>query len=269
MNQSYDHELSSLHSAVRKAGHRVLQLAEDGFETHIKADQSPVTTADLEVNQILKETLLSAFPDDGWLSEETPDDGKRLNHDRVWILDPIDGTEFFSRGIPQYAISIALVEKGSPTIAVIFNPAADEFFLAVRGKGATLNNHPIQVRSTIYNKLNIFLTPHALEHNPFPRIVEVADCQPMGSIAYTLASVAAGRADATIRVGTQNEWDVAAGTLLVQEAGGTAVDKNWDAIRFNKPTPSLPGIIATRSDAHSDIQKLLQILSSNTVPKTA
>ena len=85
MFKSYDHELSTIQSAVREAGHRVLQLAKDGFETHVKADQSPVTTADLEVDQRLKEILLNSFPEDGWLSEETPDDGKRLNHARVWV----------------------------------------------------------------------------------------------------------------------------------------------------------------------------------------
>jgi len=192
-----------------------------------------------------------------------------LNHARVWVLDPIDGTTYFSKGIPQYAISLALVEKESPTMAVIFNPATDEFFLAVRGKGATLNNQPIQVRSTPYDKLTIFVNPNALKRKPFRRLGEVADCQPMGSIAYSLALVAAGRADATIHLGTQNEWDVAAGTLLVQEAGGAVVDKNWNAIRFNKPTPSGPGLIATRADAQSEIQKLVQIVSPNPAPKTA
>jgi len=269
MNKSYDHELSIIHSAVREAGHRVLQLAKDGFETHIKADQSPVTTADLEVDQLLKGILLNSFPEDGWLSEETPDDGKRLDHTRVWVLDPIDGTTYFSKGIPQYAISLALVEKDRPTIAVIYNPATDEFFLAVRGQGATLNNGPIQVRSTPFDKLTILVNPNALKRKSFRRLGEEANCQPMGSIAYTLALVAAGRADATLQLGTQNEWDVAAGVLLVQEAGGSAVDKNCHAIQFNKPIPSVPGLIATRSDAQADVHKLLTIVSSRTIPKTA
>jgi myo-inositol-1(or 4)-monophosphatase len=269
MLKRYDHELSTIQSAVREAGRRVLQLAKDGFETYVKADQSPVTTADLEVDQRIKEILLDSFPEDGWLSEETPDDGKRLNHTRVWVLDPIDGTKYFSQGIPQYAISLALVEKDSPTIAVIFNPATDEFFLAVRGQGATLNNCPIQVRSTPYDKLTLFVNPNALKRKSFRRLGEEADCQPMGSIAYTLALVAAGRADSTLHLGTQNEWDVAAGVLLVQEAGGTAVDKNWNAIRFNKPIPSVPGLIATRADAQADLQTLQKIVSPNTIPKTA
>ena len=267
MINSYDHELLTLQSAVRKAGRRVLELARDGFETHLKADQTLVTTADLEVDRILKETLLSAYPDDSWLSEESIDDKKRLTNPRVWVLDPIDGTTYFSKGIPQYAISLALVEKGNPAIAVIFNPATNEFFLAVRGKGATLNNHPIQVRSLPGNKLSILVNPNSLKRKPLRQLAEMADCQPMGSIAYTLALVAGGRADATIHLGTQNEWDVAAGTLLVQEAGGIVVDKHWNAIRFNKPTPSVPGLIATRTDAQPDLQMLLKTVSPDTIPK--
>lgn len=257
MNKTYDQELSTIQGPLRVAGKRILQLAKDGFETYVKADHSPVTTADLEVDQYLKEILLNAFPEDGWLSEETPDDGKRLNHTRVWVLDPIDGTTNFSKGIPEYAISLALVEKNSPAIAVIFNPATDEFFKAIRGQGATLNNYPIKVRSALYDRLTIFVNPNALKRKSFRRLKEEANCQPMGSIAYTMAIVAAGRADATIHLGTQNEWDIAAGVLLVQEAGGSAVDTNWNAIRFNKPDPSVPGLIALRADAHADVQSLL------------
>ena len=265
--QSYNHELATLESTVRQAGLRVMELVRDGFETYIKKDQSPVTTADLEVDRIIKESLLNTFPDDGWLSEETPDDGKRINKSRVWVLDPIDGTKYFKLGIPQYAISLALIEEGNPVIAVIFNPATDEYFSAVRGQGATLNHHPISVRSTPSNRLTLLVNPPALERMPF-QLLDAADCKPMGSIAYTLALVAAGRGDATINLGTQNEWDVAAGILLVQEAGGTAVDKHSNAIRFNKPIPSVPGIIAARGDAQVEIQKLLRLLSPNTVPKT-
>lgn len=269
MFTSYDHELSTIQSAVREAGNRVLQLAKDGFETHVKADQSPVTTADLEVDQRLKEVLLNSFPDDGWLSEETPDDGNRLNHARVWVVDPIDGTKYFSMGIPQYAISLALVDGDHPAIAAIFNPATDEFFLAVQGEGATLNKRPIHVQSTPYEKLTILVNPNALKRKSFRQLGDMAHCQPMGSIAYTLALVAAGRADAAINLGTQNEWDVAAGVLLVQEAGGFAADKQWNAIRFNKPMPSVKGILATRADAQPDIQKLLKTLMPNAAPKSA
>jgi myo-inositol-1(or 4)-monophosphatase len=95
-----NHELEVLRKAVRQAGQQALKLAAEGFETHIKKDRSPVTTADLAVNQILHEVLLAAFPHDAWLSEETPDDPRRLENKRVWIIDPIDGTKYFMRGVP-------------------------------------------------------------------------------------------------------------------------------------------------------------------------
>ena len=258
--KDYDHELTTLESAVRKAGQRVTQLARDGFETHIKKDHSPVTTADLEVDRILKEILFETYPEDGWLSEETPDDGARLEKPRVWVLDPIDGTKYFMLGIPQYGISIALVEKGDPVIGVIFNPATEEYFLAVKGAGATLNGKNIQVRSSSIERLTVFVNPPALDRDPFRQLAELADWQPMGSIAYTLALVAAGKADTAINLGNQNEWDVAAGTLLVQEAGGTIVDRKWNALCFNKPNPMVSGILATRPDKIECVQELTKNL---------
>ena len=109
--------------------------ANTGFDTYTKPDQSPVTSADLAVNQILRDHLSAAFPEDGWLSEETEDDHHRLTRSRVWIVDPIDGTRSFVRGLPEFCLSVALVEHGIPAIAAIFNPATGEFFSAIRGQG--------------------------------------------------------------------------------------------------------------------------------------
>ena len=104
-------ELEILCDAVKQAGERVLHLAKEGFETYRKKDRSPVTSADLEANRILQEALMGHFPEDGWLSEESPDNSERLGKKRVWVVDPIDGTKHFMKGIPQYAISVALVEN--------------------------------------------------------------------------------------------------------------------------------------------------------------
>ena len=90
-----EHELQVLVDAVMEAGRRLLHMAEEGFEVHTKSDHSPVTTADLEVNHLIHETVRRQFPEDGWLSEEEPDDPARLQKKRIWILDPIDGTRAF------------------------------------------------------------------------------------------------------------------------------------------------------------------------------
>jgi myo-inositol-1(or 4)-monophosphatase len=243
-----NHELEVLRKAVRQAGQQALKLAAEGFETHIKKDRSPVTTADLAVNQILHEVLLAAFPHDAWLSEETPDDPRRLENKRVWIIDPIDGTKYFMRGVPQYAISVALVESHQPVVAAVYNPATDELFSAVRGMGAWLNGQPIHVTPARDGRPLILVNPPALERGVFRAIEAAAECRPMGSIAYTLALVSAGRADATLNLDGLNEWDVAGGVLLIEEAGGTVMDRNGSPLSFNQSKTTIRGILAADKD---------------------
>ena len=105
----YTHELETVRTALTQVSQRLQHITYEGLKTQIKPDGSPVTNADLEVNQILQETLLTAFPHDAWLSEESPDHSSRLHSQRVWILDPIDGTKPFIKYLPQYTISLALV----------------------------------------------------------------------------------------------------------------------------------------------------------------
>jgi len=243
-----NHELEVLRKAVRQAGQQALKLAAEGFETHIKKDRSPVTTADLAVNQILHEVLLTAFPHDAWLSEETPDDLRRLENKRVWIIDPIDGTKYFMRGVPQYAISVALVEAHQPVVAAVYNPATDELFSAVRGTGAWLNGEPVHVTPARDGRPVILVNPPALERGVFRAIEAAAECRPMGSIAYTLALVSAGRADATLNLDGLNEWDVAGGVLLIEEAGGTVMDRNGSPLSFNQSNTTIRGILAADKD---------------------
>ena len=136
-------ELNIVVDAVKQAGARALQLAKDGFEIKRKADHSPVTTADLAVNDILQKSLMTNFPNDGWMSEESPDNPERLKRSRVWIIDPIDGTSYFVKGIPQYSISVALVENQQPILGVVYNPATEELFTALAGQGLFVNGEAI------------------------------------------------------------------------------------------------------------------------------
>ena len=254
-------EVTFLHEVVREAGKRVLELAQDGFDIQIKPDHSQVTTADFEVDRILKDRLLTTYPEDGWLSEETPDDRQRLEKNRVWILDPIDGTRNFISKIPYYAISIALVENQEPVIGMIFNPATNEMFSAVKDAGAYLNDQPIHVKTTSTQSLSCLANVSIKQRAELQVIEPKAEFQGFGSIAYALALQAAGQVDATLNPGNQNEWDIAAGMLLVQEAGGIIKDRHWQPIRFNQPYPTAPGIIATRSDKTATIQKMLEAIT--------
>ena len=138
-----ERELTLLTSAIREAGKRAMDLALKGFDVHMKNDRSPVTTADLEVNRILREMQQTDFPDDGWLSEESPDDPARLGKARVWIVDPIDGTKAFVNKLPEYCISVALVEAGTPVLGAIFNPSTDELFSAIVGQGLRVNGQSV------------------------------------------------------------------------------------------------------------------------------
>ncbi len=230
----------------------------EGLTIQVKSDGSPVTNADLAVNDILQTALLSVFPDDGWLSEESPDDAIRLQKNRVWILDPIDGTKPFIKNLPQFTISLALIDHGQPSIGIIFNPATREYFCAVRGESPTLNGAPIHVRRTTGSRWSFLVNTAPISRSTIRTWRETADCRTlMGSIAYSLALVAAGRIDGVINISTQNEWDIAAAILLVQSAGGIVVDRDLKPLQCNQPTPSVNGIIAARPDAKPVIQQFL------------
>ena len=152
-------ELAQLSSTIRKAGARAKDLARKGFEIHTKEDRSPVTTADLEVNRILREMQEMHFPDDGWLSEESPDDPARLDKARVWIVDPIDGTKAFVNKLPEYCISVGLIQGGVPVLGAIFNPSTDELFTAIRGQGVRLNGSPHTPETPVDTMSHVLVSP--------------------------------------------------------------------------------------------------------------
>src|SRR5580693_10279582 len=112
-----------------------------------KGASSPVSEADIAVNDLLEARLRSATPDYGWLSEESADDEKRLAKKLVWIVDPIDGTRGYLAGREDWCVSVALVEDASPVLAAVFAPVSDEFFFAARGQGATLNGARVHATS--------------------------------------------------------------------------------------------------------------------------
>ena len=256
---NYSSELAIIHSALTKASARLQRIRYEGLKVEIKSDGSPVTNADLEVNQILQQALLTAFPGDAWLSEESPDNPARLQSQRVWILDPIDGTKPFIKSLPHYTISLALIDKGEPAIGVIFNPATQEYFCAIQGQQAMLNGQPLHVHLPSPSSRSTFLVNTWQVSKPSLKAWRTKHhCPPLlGSIAYSLALVAAGQVDGLINVGPQNEWDIAAGLLLVQAAGGLVFDNHQQPISCNQPNPTVNGIIAIRPGALPTIQQWL------------
>lgn len=221
---------------------------------------SPTTAADLAANQVLKDYLLRHFPEYGWLSEETPDDLKRLRKKRVWIVDPLDGTKEYINNIPEYVISVALVEDSVPILSGILNPATRECFYAIKGKGAWLNEKPISCRRTIGKEIEILISRSESEKGYFSRNRGYFNIKPVGSIAYKLALIAAGRAHVSFSLEPRSEWDIAAGVLLIQEAQGVVHDIIQKPFIFNQKNVRVNGIIASSKNCY-------EILMGKTSPE--
>lgn len=225
------------------------RLALVRFKTGVrKWEKSPdnfVCEVDLDVDTLLRERLTAMLPDAGWLSEETADDLARLSCNRVWVVDPIDGTRDYIRDRPGWAVSIALVENGQPVIGVLAAPARGEVWLAEAGRGATLNALPIAASDRA-------LLPGArVPADELPRIDrDLVTVHKPNSIALRIAMVAAGQADllATFRWG--NDWDIAAATLIAREAGARVTDALGKKLRFNSPRGESFGILATAPHIH-------------------
>ena len=133
----------------------IMKYDKHDYEINGKGYHNPVTTADKEADSFLKNTLLDARPDYGWLSEETVDSKERLKNKRVWVVDPLDGTKEFIEGVPHFVVSIGLVEDGIPIMGILYNPVTVELFEAFKGNGAKLNNKKIKCSSKI--KLSEFI----------------------------------------------------------------------------------------------------------------
>jgi myo-inositol-1(or 4)-monophosphatase len=222
-----------------------------------KPSRDPVTEADLAIDAALRECLPG--PEDGWLSEETADDPQRLGRRRVWVVDPLDGTREFVDGIPEWCVSIALVEDGVAVAGGILNPAAGVTLVGALECGVTLNGEPCRVRRR--DRLagaTVLASRSELARGEWARFDGAPfTVRPMGSVAYKLGLVAAGLADATWTLVPKHEWDVAAGTALVEAAGGAVRGASGERPVFNRAQPRLPDLVAAAPDLLRAIGELL------------
>ena len=206
----------------------------------------PVTEADLAVNDMLHEMLRTARPDYGWLSEETEDDPDRLHARRLFVVDPIDGTRAFIEGGKDWGHSIAVVEDGRPVAGVIAIPMRDQIFSAETGAGAYLNASPIQTSAVTEPRDATILAA-----KPNLRAAHWRDGAPppfkttfRSSLAYRLGLAASARYDAMLTLRPTWEWDIAAGAIIVEEAGGRATDRTGRVLRFNNALPQVDSVVA-------------------------
>jgi len=248
---SRDAEL--LKDTVREAGVLALSLFRTELRNWTKGASSPVSEADIAVNDLLEARLRAATPDYGWLSEESVDDDERLGRRLTWIVDPIDGTRGYLAGREDWCVSVALVEDAAPVLAAVFVPVAGEFFFAARGHGATLNDQPIRATSGTRIDFSRLAGPKPLVERLNIAPGEIALHPRIGSLALRLCRVAQGELDAAFAGGNSHDWDLAAADLIVQEANGRMTALSGEGILYNRREATHGVLVAAGRDRHASI----------------
>jgi myo-inositol-1(or 4)-monophosphatase len=231
---TYQSDLELLRTAAVTAGIIAASYFRRDLKTWTKENSSPVSEADIVLDKFLFSALTTARPDYGWLSEETADDLKRLEHKRIFIVDPIDGTRGFIKGEDSWTVSLAVVENGVPVAGVVFAPARDEMYCAYSGGGATLNGKPIARRTPPDRMAPLIPAPGAVHQELQAAGLEYTRGPAYTSLAYRLVQVATGRLDATVvRRGAQ-DWDIAGAAIVLAETGVAFEDACMGAMQFNR-----------------------------------
>jgi myo-inositol-1(or 4)-monophosphatase len=247
-------DASLLRDVVRDAGRLALSMFRTELKTWTKGASSPVSEADIAVNDLLENALRSATPDYGWLSEESADDAHRLARRLVWIVDPIDGTRAYLAGREDWCVSVALVERASPVLAAVFAPASEEFFFAVLGEGATLNGMSVQATTGTAIDFSRMAGPKPLVERLNSASTDGITLHPrIGSLALRLCRVAQGTPDAAFAGGQSRDWDLAAANLIVQEANGNMTALSGETILYNRPEVTHGVLVAAGRDRHASI----------------
>lgn len=251
-------DLALLRDAAKAAGQIAAKYFRKDPEVWDKgAGQGPVTEADLEIDTMLRQELMAARSDYGWLSEETTDSAIRLDRERVFVVDPIDGTRAFMDGETGFSHALAVVENGVPLAAVVYLPMMDLMFTAARGRGASLNGITLGTSARLeldgaqlLGNKKMFAEEHW--GGPLPVTQHFRS-----SLAYRMVLVAEGAFDGMITLRPSWEWDIAAGDLIAREAGATVTDRAGTQLRFNNPHPQVNGVLAAPANVHQGLMERL------------
>jgi myo-inositol-1(or 4)-monophosphatase len=231
-----------------------------------KQGDDPVTATDRALDTLLRESLPAAG--EGWLSEETADDPARLACSRVWVVDPLDGTREFVAGIPEWCVSVGLVVDGQAVAGGILNPSTGQRFLGAVGSGVTLDGKPARPSgATVLAGARVLASRSEVKRGQWERFAGAPfTVKPTGSVAYKVACVAAGLADATWTLVPKHEWDVAAGVALARASGCEVFLPAGPAPRFNLQKPLLPGLVAGAPGLAAEVRDLLLALPDPSPP---
>ena len=251
------HDWASDRDLLIEAAHAAGEIALRHFGSDLAVvekpeGQGPVTVADRVTDSFLAEVLRDARPDYGWLSEESEDNAERLATERVFIVDPIDGTRAFIAGETGWCVAAAVVEAGRSVAGVVHLPARGETYAATLGAGATLDGRPLRVSArTSLSGAEVLASKAQLSPHHWPG--GVPDIQRIfrPSLARRFCLVAQGRFDAMLTLRDSWEWDLAAGALIAAEAGAAVTDRDGAPLRFNARTPLAPGVIVAPPALHA------------------
>jgi myo-inositol-1(or 4)-monophosphatase len=245
--------LERIEAAIGAARTVFARFTPGEIETEYKQGLDPVTEADRALDVVLRQNLLREA--EGWLSEESADEPSRLTNRCVWVVDPLDGTREFVQGIPEFCVSIGYVVDGVPFAGGICNPATQEVFLGAADVGVIYNGKPARAsQRTQLAGATILASRSEVKRGEWKQFETAPfDVKAMGSVAYKLALVAAGLADATFTLTPKNEWDVVAGAALVQSAGGFVRTLDNAPLRANNRNPLLSGLVAGGPFLHEEL----------------
>ena len=245
-------DLSLLENAARAAGEIALRYAGGAAQSWDKPDGAgPVTEADLAVNEMLKSDLRAARQDYGWLSEECEDDEDRLAAERVFIIDPIDGTRSFMKGDDTWAHALAIAERGEVIAAAVYLPVLDRMYLAAKGQGATLNGEALTASARRdLSGARVLAAKPSYDGSNWRDGVPDLSRHYRPSLAFRMSLVAQGRFDAMLTLRRSWEWDIAAGDLIGREAGARTSDRTGAPLIFNNARPLLNGVVSAGPNIH-------------------
>ncbi len=231
---SFSADLALIRDLAQEAGALALRYFGKDPQVWMKEGQSPVTEADYAVDTFLKEKLLAARPDYGWLSEETADDKSRIARDRTFVVDPIDGTRGFIQGSKQWCVSIAIIENNRPIVGVLECPALQETFDASLGAGGRCNGQGIQAERMTKDRPISVAASRKLGSDLDTQLDKTFQVSPfIPSLAYRIAMVADGRLHMALARPSAKDWDLAAADIIVREAGGMLSDISGDTLLYN------------------------------------